>query len=69
MTKLIRREVLYYRDQVKWVEQEQREQVARDALSFAADNWDRIQFISTEEDWSDGAWDDHEEPDEDEDDE
>jgi hypothetical protein len=60
MTKLIRREVLYYRDQTKWIKQEEREKKAKEALRFAADCWDRIQFISEDGDWSDDAFEDFE---------
>lgn len=66
MTKLIQDAVLAVRDEEKWKAQVRREEVAKDALHFAADNWARIQFISTDGDWGDDAWDDYDESDEDE---
>lgn len=51
MVKLIQDAVLDVRDGNKWREQKKRERAAKDALRFAADNWDRIQAISVDGDW------------------
>ncbi len=63
LVNLIRRTVISIREEDKWKEQLRRERIAKEALAFASYNWERIQFISTDGDWSDDGWDDYDEPD------
>lgn len=68
MSDLIQDAVFAVRDVDAWDSEVQRENSAKQALRFASSNWKRIQFISNDGDWHDGAYEDFEaEQDEDED--
>lgn len=46
MSQLIRKTIMSLRNENKWAKQLKREQEAKDALQYAADNWDRILAVS-----------------------
>lgn len=58
MSSLISTAVLEVRDESLWKQALQKEKAGKEALRFAAQNWERIQFISEDGDWSDDAFED-----------